>query len=431
MVILVALLFARAATSAHLSRPPSNILRGKARTGDENFRVLYEKLVRSQVVTARLPPGVDKGVERGRYWNVGTLQKSGTVWMLGKAIARHGLSLTLFLNCTASLQDCLSSSSGRSFRVGQYSDVTENFGVFTSDDGTIVGIGGENGEKKNYTLAETQRREKHGLPEETGAYIVRAPSFESLVRYGWSERLRAFGNDHGCFERYFSLCKLDSKFSVSTLGDLVHVYIRANLNETGGGRAVQVIQVPLVDWMFSSNSLRWSSFKLVEFARGGGRRRRDNLKLLNETCGDKHVDMLADYNSYRSLKENDVYLFNVKPNPVRPSSLLATFPVVLDFECAFIAIAASSDGIHFSSPLPIIATETYMRSGRTFDHPVDGFRVEGETVSLYVQANVQGIVSKDLDTWPPNIVRYDLDAQELGDYTDDALLETTSDVNDH
>ena len=79
----------------------------------------------------------------------------------------------------------------------------------------------------------------------------------------------------------------------------------------------------------------------------------------------------------------------VNPNPVDPETLIGLFPTLsagkgVAGRKAFVGMAISCDGAHFSSLRPVLRSmEGYM--GRTTEHPVDGIVARGDEASHLFQ----------------------------------------------
>jgi hypothetical protein len=123
----------------------------------------------------------------------------------------------------------------------------------------------------------------------------------------------------------------------------------------------------------------------------------------------------------------------VSVNPVRHESLIALFPLAHKFR-GCIAMAASLDGLHWSSPTPL--RRCAVHGERAVHHPAQGLVMEGEhTVALYVHENVPGVTSDITPTaaqmtqFPylrlprPRLVRHRMPAAALRRWTDQALAE--------
>ena len=90
-----------------------------------------------------------------------------------------------------------------------------------------------------------------------------------------------------------------------------------------------------------------------------------------------------------TLGEGDVYFFGAQVNPSHDGSLIAVFPIVHKLR-GCISIAASYDGIHWSTITPLLSCGIY--GERTLDQPAAPSMVRrGREVWLYVHEEVPGI----------------------------------------
>lgn len=169
-------------------------------------------------------------------------------------------------------------------------------------------------------------------------------------------------------------CLLDGKSSLAyTRAGSLLLYTRANLRLNGGARFVQVT---------SSASGQpegpWGPYRLL------------NISGL----------------SAAQIQRTNIYLAAVNPNPADGGrTLIGLFPVLEeDTKRATISSAVSCDGVHFS-PLKTLIASQGTHSGRTLDHPVDGFVRRGNRVHMYVHLNVPGIATDLEKPPPPQLVR--------------------------
>ena len=412
--------------------------------------ILDRHLVKDLTLARELPildvPNEDpETLRRSRYWNL--IQDDDKFWLIGKGIRSDRGSLQIiFGNCT-SLEKCKPK-----FYRGPFPELAQNLGIFVSKDTGVIGIGGEAGDHA-LTLEELAiirpKRNRRGQPDQDGVWIAKAPSLEDFRKSGWTLRIPAFtGFQQGCVEIYKPCCEFDSKFSIAPLHDRIFVYARANLNETGGGRYVQVTSVPRREFRTGRSpsgrrSLHWDSFQLIQFANrhhqtrsplGSKRATLDD----NNEIHNNHVDLslapqcdrqiLDHYSKYQAHSENDIYLFPVNPHPLNDDILLALFPMTLNNGCGLMAIAISLDGIRFSAPHPILASETFRDVGRTFDHPVDGFLTSRsglllENIAFLMQINVFDIAGSNRSDYPPRFAQLSFSLKALRIYTDRAVAE--------
>lgn len=349
--------------------------------------------------------------ENSRYWNV-----IGDK-LIGKTFRD--------VNCYT-IMTCLDGCEVE--EIGPYKELCLNLGLWVSGD-LVVGIGGEagdNGLSFQEMVDLRHQRAKRTEPEEDGVWVVRAPSLEVLKQDGWSGRWPAFdGFNHDCIEKYKGSCQFDAKFSIADLGDTIFVYARANLNQTGGGRYVQVISTTKEQFV-KGTFVDFTNFQTIQFAEG-------HLPRFPSTTEDldycrEHADqkVLKDYSHYINDRDNDIYMFLVNPHPLRSDILIAIFPMTIHYGCGLISMAFSLDGVRFTAPHPIIASECFRRKGRTFDHPVDGFIPVFENDSLksldiLVQVNVNDIAGNNTHDYPRHFARYSLNSATLATQTDRAV----------
>ena len=130
-----------------------------------------------------------------------------------------------------------------------------------------------------------------------------------------------------CIEHYFEQCEFDSKFSFVHSNGTMRLYIRANMNSTGGSRHVQFTES--VD-----NGTTWSKFQLI------------NIQ------------------GYTLRKENNIYFFDVE---ARGDAFIARYPAVFRDEGG-IYQSESTDGRVWSRPYLIVSSTAY--GERTTLHPI-------------------------------------------------------------
>ena len=176
-------------------------------------------------------------------------------------------------------------------------------------------------------------------------------------------RLLLRGDHPGCVERralFEGRCEFDGRLSLAATTDgRLHLYARANLNVQAGGRHVQVASAASPDSTFGPfSTIRIEGYKSQSGARAGG---------------------------------PEIYYAAVKPNPADGDrSLVGLFPVRTS-HAAFIGLAVSCDGVHFSPLQHLVDSEPSAMHGRGMDHPVDGLVVRGGNVHFYVHRNVPGL----------------------------------------
>ena len=183
-------------------------------------------------------------------------------------------------------------------------------------------------------------------------------------------------------------CKYDAKMTFVLWHGRVIVWLRANIH-VHGGRYVQV-----------------TSSASADPAGPYGR-----MELI-------HID------GYDPWGPGNLYSFAVNANPLDDETLLALFPLNEgnvneqanpgngDGE-SYIAMSFSCDGVHWSTITKLAWTTGLL--GRTYDHPVDGLTVEGDSVHFYLHLNVDAI-APDAQT-KGRIAKYVFNATALRELT--------------
>ena len=159
-------------------------------------------------------------------------------------------------------------------------------------------------------------------------------------------------------------CEFDGRTALVKFRGTYLLYARANMASRGGQRFVQVT---------SSIDLKgWRPFQPIS---------------------------IADYRS----SDGDIYFWAVQVNLVRPSTLLAVFPLVHRME-GCLGIALSLDGVRWSRVTPLLACASV--GERTLSHPAAPAMVRANdgsrSVWLYVHENVSGA---SLDQYMPISLR--------------------------
>mmetsp|Transcript_7327 Transcript_7327/g.22890 ORF Transcript_7327/g.22890 Transcript_7327/m.22890 type:complete len:350 (-) Transcript_7327:88-1137(-) len=189
------------------------------------------------------------------------------------------------------------------------------------------------------------------------------------------------GDHEGCVDRrprQRGSCEFDGKVSVVD----GRLYARANLvrrnasNGMFGGRHVQVLKFePAL-----------SNFELIS---------------------------VRDYRGVGAppVSGDNVYFAVVLRNPVAKGYILLA-PVVREEPTrkAFIGMAFSCDGVHFSEFLRVLES-TPASYGRGTDHPVDGVVVRGPNAYFYVHRDVPGVRAEEI--YKSRLVRYTVPLAEL------------------
>ena len=361
-------------------------------------------LVSSACVVATLTSG-DVSFDSMRYWSV--IDARGEVYFLARSGTTQSASrrarTSVFAKCrhtatTFTNKSCVTPAHRRYLPLVQKNSSWENaalnFAVVATES-RVFGIGGEGGEGGDGDdfFGLPKSNESH-RPRKSGASWFEAKDLREVLETGWSHifKDRLSGTAKGCVETMSShpkrLCKFDSQFSMVELKKTLLLYTRANVNASGGGRFAQVATVNATDRTFGP-------FQLLKFQEN------KNLSFSDATAG-----------------QHDLYTFLVNDNPARPGTLLALYPLVLHKKDAYLCLSVSRNGIKFSQPHPILHSETFAE-GRPFDLPVDGFITDhtNKTIYLFVHANVQGVVHSK-DGYPPHIVRFSINMEQLRLFTD-------------
>jgi hypothetical protein len=167
------------------------------------------------------------------------------------------------------------------------------------------------------------------------------------------------GNHPGCVEArgtWNGICEYDGKISfvrMTSAGSVVwHVFARTNL-KSHGGRFVQVASASSAQGPYGA----LQPIQIDGYDKGG---------------------------------PGNIYFAAVDNNPLDTETMLGLFPVNLgnreeggngDGE-SFIALSLSCDGVHWSNLTRLVWT--LGREGRTWDHPVDGVVLHGDSVYFMV-----------------------------------------------
>lgn len=195
----------------------------------------------------------------------------------------------------------------------------------------------------------------------------------------WTRTAVLDGRHAGCVERrsgFGGLCEFDGRLSLALLKNDVLLYARANTRAEGGGRGVQVARR-------GRKGGPWSAFAAVDFA---------------------------------GLNNDDqVYFAAINPNPALvEDALVALAPVARTDGSAYVGLAVSCDGIHFSALVPLLNCTGGASLGRAPDHPVDGLLQRGDMVHAFVHRDVPGIALHKGGRQPrPRLVRLDIPAARL------------------
>ena len=174
-----------------------------------------------------------------------------------------------------------------------------------------------------------------------------------------------------CREGSMGACEFDGKISVVYFRQRFLVFARANLEVVSGGRFVQVARSLSDDAQGA-----YGAFRLLTIA------------------------------GYHSTSGN-IYFAAVQTNPLDAArTLLGLFPVTLNATAAtckacgkpplaFIGLSISCDGFHWA-PLVVLQASAASKN-RTWNQPVTGMVLEGDTIHAYIHENVPGVSS--LRSW--------------------------------
>ena len=292
----------------------------------------------------------------------------------------------IWRDCDAALRapdgESSCASRGRSRTMPWPPEVAHNCALFRHG-GAVHAIGGLAG----------PGRERHGLVRYAAA---------SLDALGAAPPAPVARGDHpGCVDRrpkQRGRCEFDGKLSVAPLrGGAAALFARANLvrrnttTGTFGGRHAQ------------SAALDGATYAASPFA---------PLRIDGYREGGRDPPAPGD----------NVYFAAVDANPADGESLLGLFPVVRDRggeADAFLGLALSCDGVRFSK-LRRVLNSTAASFGRSTDHPVDGFAVDGDVVYFYAHRDVPGVYMDVPAPHASRIVRYAAPLDRLRAFTRDA-----------
>jgi hypothetical protein len=239
----------------------------------------------------------------------------------------------------------------------------------------------------------------------------------------WQVAQRTLQGTHaGCVEQrpwFKPSCEFDGKLSVTVFRGRVWLYVRANIVGEGlsgsdkgtfGGRYVQVTSASAKDFeVRGGRDIAWAPFQLLG---------------------------ILDYRIEPPASSDNIYFMSVNVNPVDSRTILALAPVLRDADDsgmppgggiagAYVAMALSCDGVHFSALHPVVRATSAASHGRTDQHPVDGFVVRGELVYFWVHHNVPGIdmhiENAPAPSGPSRLMRYTMTRSALSKYTRRAM----------
>ena len=249
-------------------------------------------------------------------------------------------------------------------------DVAHNTAALAID-GRVLGVGG------------MYRERRVGMRAAARGILAFEARTEAQLRSwaspGGSARVVVRGNASGCIERRIAFvrsggCEFDGRLSLAVRSDGTHfLYARANMHPQGGARHVQVTSGPSLATL--------GPFRALRIGR------------------------------YRVEQQHNIYFASVKANPADGGqSLVGLFPVAVapppatnrqtdaastdaraPSQDAYLGLAISCDGVHFSPMVRLAASELSHDAARTVDHPADGWSVEGDVVHYYLHRDVPGI----------------------------------------
>ena len=206
----------------------------------------------------------------------------------------------------------------------------------------------------------------HGVAEGDGISLFTADSAAEIHSGRWlnsASNVIIRGDHPGCVEarrKFNGICEYDGKISfvrMASAGSVVwHVFTRTNL-KPHGGRFVQVASA-------SSAQGPYGAFQQIQidgYDEGG--------------------------------PGGNIYFAAVDNNPLDTETALGLFPVNLGNEEdgngdgeSFIALSLSCNGVHWSRLTKLVWSVGQF--GRTWDHPVDGVVLHGDTVYVLVTISV-------------------------------------------
>ena len=222
----------------------------------------------------------------------------------------------------------------------------------------FIGMGGKGSEGK--------RGVQNGGAEGDGIRLFTADSAAEIHSGRWlnsASNVIIRGDHPGCVEarrKFNGICEYDGKISfvrMASAGSVVwHVFTRTNL-KPHGGRFVQVASA-------SSAQGPYGAFQQIQidgYDEGG--------------------------------PGGNIYFAAVDNNPLDTETALGLFPVNLGNEEdgngdgeSFIALSLSCNGVHWSRLTKLVWSVGQF--GRTWDHPVDGVVLHGDTVYVLVTISV-------------------------------------------
>ena len=225
-------------------------------------------------------------------------------------------------------------------------------------------------------------------PPDDGADVAAASSSAAAVTPPPEVSAKAAG--------YLPACEFDGRLSLVRHRGEFRIFARANLHEGAirGGRFVQTTT--------SADGHTWSRpWRLLRIHR-------------------------------LQQGKADLYLFHAQSNPVKPTTLLALFPVSQPPH-ACVGLSFSRDGVEWSAPISLLRcslgwrTQTVDGFGpiewRAEDHPVAGVVLSKATDEawFYVQHHVHGMSMRYGGQRPAHVARYRMPLGKLKELTRAAL----------
>ena len=141
---------------------------------------------------------------------------------------------------------------------------------------------------------------------------------------------------------------------------------------------------------------RWLAYARANMLNWGGRYVQMAASSGPDALGPYGKFGTIDIEGYSAKGPGNIYYGAVTHNPVDSATLVGLFPInegrpgqVNANGDTYIGMALTCDGVHFSQLTKLIASQG--REGRTYDQPVDGLVLRGDTVYLYVHLDVEHI----------------------------------------
>ena len=177
----------------------------------------------------------------------------------------------------------------------------------------------------------------------------------------WTRTAVIDGRHPGCVERregFGGLCEFDGRLSLAPLGNELLLYARANTREAEAAAACRCRGA--VQWL--------APFAQVSF----------------EGFEDDQVYFAA-------INRHPAFVLRHRGHQYAADALIALAPVSRADGSAYVGLAVSCDGVHFSNLEPLLNCTGGASLGRAPDHPVDGLLRRGPVTHIYVHRDVPGI----------------------------------------